>query len=78
MVVGLPPRASWSVSSNKFEHPSQFTAPIEAVNHILRKVGTSGDFIHYAPCGDELLWDGEVLAACHLISHSPDVIISSV
>lgn len=66
VLVGLPQRAVYSQSKRKWEYPNLYTAPIEAINHILRKVGTNNDHVSYVACGDDLLRNGEVNFSQHI------------
>lgn len=59
LLVGLTPRGVWSEDSREFEWPSVFTVPINALNHIMRRLSKGDDFVHYVDCGDTLLSNGK-------------------
>lgn len=60
LLVGLPPRGVWSGGAREFQWPSIFTVPINSLNHILRRLATGDDHVHYVDCGDLLLYNGKV------------------
>ena len=60
VVLGLTPRGVWSPESRKFEWPSVYTMPIDALNHILHRLAAGQDTVHYVDCGDKLLANSEV------------------
>ena len=60
LLVGLTPRGVWSGDERQFVWPSVFTVPINALNHILRRLAVGDSFVHYVDCGDQLLGNGKV------------------
>lgn len=60
LLVGLTPRGVWSGEVREFVWPSVYTVPINALNHILRRLAVGDESVHYVDCGDELLGNDKV------------------